>query len=281
MTMLRRQGPVLPAHRPAFTLLEVMLAMAIGVFLLAALYVAVDVQLRHAQIGREIVEQSTLARALLTRMGNDISPSVAPALPANTATSSSSSSSSGGTTSSTTSSTGSTGTTGTGTSSSSTTSSPATSVNGAIQFNLGVQGDTSRLILSISRVPRELNFTPDTTTNPDSQPGVCDLRRITYWLAGGGGTPLGLARQELKLVTSDDANDVPPDVPDEASYVIADEVKSLTFSYFDGNAWQDSWDGTMPGADGMTPMGPPLAIAITVGISSGSPNPSDGEQNIK
>jgi hypothetical protein len=70
------------------------------------------------------------------------------------------------------------------------------------------------------------------------------------------------------LVTSDDAlNTFPPGVPDEASYIIAEEVKDLSFRYFDGTNWQTSWDGTQPGADGSTPMGPPVAIEITLGLA--------------
>jgi hypothetical protein len=62
-------------------------------------------------------------------------------------------------------------------------------------------------------------------------------------------------------------------VPDEGSYVIADEVRSLTFRYFSGTDWTDTWDGTQPGADGATPMGPPAAIEITMGIAvKGSAN---------
>src|SRR5207253_917962 len=93
-----------------------------------------------------------------------------------------------------------------------------------------------------------------------------DLRRVTYWL-GGNGEPLGLCREELRSVTADDANaPLPPNVPDEPSYVLAEEVKSLRFRYFDGTSWQDSWDGTAPGPDGPTPKGPPLAIEITLGV---------------
>src|SRR6516162_9559877 len=70
-----RSRPV-PTMRPAFTLLEMMLAAAITVMLLAALYVAIDIQLRHATTARDLVEQTTLARTLLTRIANDIEPSV-------------------------------------------------------------------------------------------------------------------------------------------------------------------------------------------------------------
>src|SRR5438445_4672391 len=68
-------------RRRGFTLLEVLLAAAIGVLLMAALYVAVEVQLNHARAGREAVEHSLLARALLRRMSNDIAPSLGAPLP--------------------------------------------------------------------------------------------------------------------------------------------------------------------------------------------------------
>jgi hypothetical protein len=281
--MLRRAAFTKP--RPAYTLLEVLLAASIGVMLLAALYVAVDVQVRHAQIGRNVVEQSTLARALLTRMTNDIMPSLGPTDPSRFRTTSGQSSGGGsGGASGTGSGSGGTGSSGTGpgassssgsgtsasggsstanstTSSSSGSSTSSSNSSSSSTYNFTVQGDTGQVTLYISRVPRELNVSPD-----QQAPLVSDLRRITYWLAGGG-TPIGLARQELTMVTSDDATALPPDIPDEASLVIAEEVKSLTFSYWDGTNWQDTWDGTQTGSDGQTPIGPPLAIAIVIGLA--------------
>src|SRR5207253_5723580 len=125
-----------------------------------------------------------------------------------------------------------------------TTPSPSSTAGNTVVFNLGVQGDAGRLTLYVSQLPRELNL-PPAILNSQPLPLVSDLRRITYWLAGGGDRPLGLARQEIKLVTSDDLmSAVPPGLPDEPSYVVAEEVKSLAFSYFDGNTWQDAWDGT-------------------------------------
>jgi hypothetical protein len=150
-----------------------------------------------------------------------------------------------------------------------------------VQINYWVQGDTSWVMLYISRVPRELNPIPG-ADNPDQPMGLSDLRRISYWLAGGS-SPSGLARQELTAVTSADAMaNVPPNIPDEDSLIIAPEVKSLTFSYWDGNAWQDTWDGTQAGPDGSTPVGPPLAIAVTLGIApSGSDNNPGTDQPLK
>jgi hypothetical protein len=241
-------------------LLEVLLAAAIGVLLMAALYVAMDVQLRHAQAGRDLVEQSLLVRALLARMANDIRPSIGPALPPSSS-SNASQPASGSSAASTTAPS-------TAGSTNSTTPAPTTSSSGTPSITLGVQGDSSRLILWVSRVPGDLNFTPN---GQAAQPLSSDLRRITYWLAGGN-EALGLARQEVKLATSDDAIiTVPPDIPDEPSFVIAEEVKSLQFRYFDGTSWQDIWDATAAGSTG-APLGPPLAIEITVGVASSSSN---------
>jgi hypothetical protein len=145
-----------------------------------------------------------------------------------------------------------------------------------------VQGDTSWIMLYISRVPQQVNPIPG-ADDPTQPLGASDLRRVSYWLAGGGDSPLGLARQELTAVTSPDATAaVPPGIPDEASMVIAEEVKSLTFSYFDGTNWQDTWDGTVAGPDGSTPVGPPVCIAITLGIASGSvEGATEAEQGLK
>src|SRR6266849_6293082 len=59
-------------RRPGFTLLEVMLAAAIGVLLMAGLYTALNLTLSHAQAGREKVEQSTIARSLFNRINSDV-----------------------------------------------------------------------------------------------------------------------------------------------------------------------------------------------------------------
>ena len=277
-------------QRRGYTLLEVLLASTIGVLLMGALYVAVDVQLRHAQTGREIIQQSTLARALLTRIGADISSSLGPYVPPTSSSASSQGAggggaagggSPGGTSTSGSTAGGMGASTGTSNTSSSSTTTTSGAGSGTVQFNLGVQGDNQHVVLYVSKFPRELNIVTDMASQ-DSQAAVSDLRRITYWLAGGADAPFGLARQEIKVVTSDDLmSAVPPDVPDEASFVIAEEIKSLQFRYFDGSSWQDSWDGTAAGADGSTPMGPPLAIEITVGVAPPGVNVADNPDSLK
>jgi hypothetical protein len=266
--------------RPAYTLLEVMLATAIGVLLLAALYVALDVQLGSAQAGRDLIERTTVARSILARMGADITPSLGNIDPARYRSKGAASSSTAApSTTGTPSSTGTTGTTGstsgTGTASTSgattgssttTTDQASTALSSSVRFDQGVIGDATSLTLYHSRVPREA-YSSASDDLPGARTPVSDLRRVTWWLAGDGDSPLGLARQEVKVATSDDATGPrPPDIADEASFVEAPQVRDLRFSYFDGTAWQDSWDGTVAGSDGVTPIGPPRAIAIVLGI---------------
>jgi type II secretory pathway pseudopilin PulG len=264
--MRRRPG------RPGFSLLEMVLAVSIAMILLTAMYWLYSTQLQSAQTGREKLAEITLARSILTRMASDIVTQLGPydprVLPESAASSGASS---------TTDTTGTTGTTGTNTpaagdtsgmdstSSNSTMSAgPTSSVTG---INLGVYGETTRLVLTVSRIPRAAPLKPATTgaAAADVAPVVpSDLRRITYWLVGSAGDAQGLARQELTRVTSDDASTFPPNGVDPTALVIAPEVANLTFEFFDGTNWVQSWDGTAPGPDGDTPLGPPAAIAITI-----------------
>jgi hypothetical protein len=273
--------------RPAYTLLEVLLAAAIAVLLLAALYAAVDMQMRHAESGRAVVQQSLLARGVLNRISGDITTTLGPTDPSRFRTSggqkgggSSPSGQSGSGaaagTSSPTSSGGSAGSGGTG-GTGSASGSGSNGMSGASASPFSIQGDSGTLMIYTSRVPREVLIPPAMAALTNAPPVASDLRRISYWLAGDG--TLGLARQEMLLVTSDDAQTDPTQVGDEASFVIAPEVQSLTFSYFDGTNWQDTWDGSTTGSDGVTPIGPPLAIAVVVGmVPPGTSGTAGGQQ---
>jgi len=263
------------ARRSAFTLLEVLLALAIASLLLYALYTAVEIQLRHQQTARDVVEQSQLARALLRRIANDITPSLAPTLPPTA--SQGQGGGAGGAAAAAAPAAGATTTTGGATT---TPAAPMTTAlaGNAVVFNQGAQGDNTTLTLYISRWPREVNFDTQLATDPGTQSQLSDLRRISYVLD----SDRGLLRQEIKLATSDDALNAPsPMLDDGYTSVLAEEVKSIQFQYWDGSNWQDSWDGTQPGADGSTPQGPPLAIAITVGIALTSDSRYGGGQVVK
>ena len=70
MTQVR--GGARSHERPAFTLLELLLAMAIAAVLLAILGFAIDLHLRALQSSRDEVEEAQLARAILRRMADDL-----------------------------------------------------------------------------------------------------------------------------------------------------------------------------------------------------------------
>lgn len=249
-----------PQGRRAFTLLEIVVAMSIALLLLAALYVAVNVQINHSSIGRDRIAEGNLARGILQRISSDISSNLPPA--AKAATSSA--------TSSTTTATDTTTTTQT-TAQSTPTDTTGTTTTGAVNFNLGVQGSANQLVLYVGSATGEVMQNP-----VDGGAPVSELRRITYWLADGG-----LARQEVKVVTSDEINAQTPDsisIEDASSCIIAREVTSVEFEYYDTatSEWKDTWDGTEVGADDKTPKGPPAAIRITIKMRS--PNPRSASE---
>jgi prepilin-type N-terminal cleavage/methylation domain-containing protein len=282
--------------RAGFTLLEVLLAMAISVLLLVALYAALTTQFKHAQAGRRRIEQGTLARSLLSRIDADITGAVALSDPArfrlaNSQNNNNNSGSGGGMSGGSgasggtaggasggaaggTANAGTTGGSATGNSSaggsssasgSSSSSNAPAAGNNVITLPLGVMGDSSTLNLFVSRVPSEVWGTQQ------GNAGILtsDLRRISYWMASGSG---GLARAEAKLITSTDVtNNNLPTGEDETKSIIAPEVRDLTFSYYDGTSWQDTWDSTTMGADGITPIGAPRAIAITIDLATPGP----------
>jgi prepilin-type N-terminal cleavage/methylation domain-containing protein len=249
------------SSRRAYTLLEIVVATAIFVILVAALYAAMEMQLRHMQAGRDVTEQSGLARALLARMSSDIMHSLTPVAPVFYPSSSSLPNSTG---------TGSNATT-----SSSSSSSPTT--DSTFQFDLGLQGDKSQLTLFSCGLPSSLTLRVDrasgelastrSVSEAQSQPTGGDLRFITYWIAQSNQEPLGLARLELKRVTADEAGQVPASgSAEEAACVIAEEVKGLEFRYLDRSGWNASWDGTSTGSDLLTLIGPPRAIEIRLSM---------------
>jgi len=155
------------------------------------------------------------------------------------------------------------------------------------------------LIIYTARLPD-----PSLVLASQNDPSVLvptDLRRITYWLADGG----GLCRQETALVTSDDlyqnnttwGMNEPPTVATSSSNmsggfsekdcIIAKEVTDLQFEYYDINStsddggWNTLWNGTNPGPDGITPAGPPTAIRVTFSIKLKGPNGEDTTKQYK
>jgi type II secretory pathway component PulJ len=243
--------------RGGFTLMELLLATAIAVFLLFAVFTAMQMILEQMSLGRSRIEQSKTGRAIFAKMAEDIGPSLAPTLPTSTSNSSNSMNNSNSNNSSNSSSNSS--------SSSSTTSSTVTATGQQLLFQIGVQGDNSTCTVFQSRMSRAVVNPPDNGSNGQT-PYAADVWRVSYFMTDGG-----LGRQEIRMATSDDV-DNPPDgtivnTDSTVTKILASEVKSVTFQYYDGSEWQDSWDGSQPGNDGVTPMGPPMAVQVTLEIT--------------
>jgi hypothetical protein len=144
----------------------------------------------------------------------------------------------------------------------------------------GVVGNETTLTLFSSKVPMEVY----STRQGDQGQVVGDVRRITYWLADGG---KGLCRQEVRIATSDDAQADPltPPSGDLSNYLLAPEVRSIRFRYFDGADWQTEWDSRTGGGDTITiqstgdqigtPIGSPRAIEVRIGLLP--PGGKDGD----
>jgi type II secretory pathway pseudopilin PulG len=260
------------ARRGGFTLLEVLLASALAIILMAALYVALDVQLRLAEAGRESIEEATLTRAIIMRIEGDLSSGIGPVAPPidNSAKNSAKGSGMGGSGAggagaaagaganatgggSPNSGTGGSGS-GTGSDTGAVTEAATTDI---IPFTAGVIGTTDQLTIYAARVAG----IGKNVDNSGSGPNPADARRVTYWI-----TDKGLCRQELPWLTSQQVQNstdpVMEDGKDEKDYVIAEEVTQLQFEYWDGSTWQDTWDGRTLNADGITLLGPPMAIRV-------------------
>lgn len=280
--------------RFGFTLIEFLISVAICMILMAGLYFAVDIQTRSTKVGRAVVEEAMLARAVLDLVATDIGPAVTVVQPfrfrkgtvaygTGSTTSSSDASSSGSgsdqsaTTGGTSSSGGSSSSSGSGSSSgtssgtsSSTSDESSPSVYGPALIPPGVVGFPESLTLYIRRDPRA-------DEEPGLSAGVC---RITYGLIQSGEDEgdsggQGLGRWEVKLAQSELGLNPDATPSSDQFELVAPEVKAIRFKYHagDGGDWLDQWDSRATGSDEVTPQGPPRAIRIEMDLQVGPDGP--------
>ena len=267
------------AARSGFTLLELLLSLGLTVVLLGVVFTAMDLHWRFSLTGHEEVARGQIARAVFTRMSADIRSVVyrpeSQSSADSTSTDSTSTDDSTSDTSTTDSSTSGTGSgTGTGTSTTSTTpkkdptelTSPSDAYSGG---SLGVFGDSSMLVMHVSRPDRRSRGTSDVGVNPNS---ASDLKSVSYFMAGssggtlptfltqgadGGGGASGLSRSSADRLTLVQAGDN-VDLSSAASTteLLAEEIETLSFEYHDGFEWLTSWDsqeeGKLPNAIGIS-----------------------------
>jgi Tfp pilus assembly protein PilV len=270
-------------QRSAFTLLEVLLALAlttITVFLIGA---AIQVNLAVVDKSRNQVEEAQLARALLQRIRDDLANAVPYQPPLGSSSGSSSTSSSGGTStaatqaaqatvvgSSGTDSTASSGTSGTDSSGSSSSSNGSNSM----PVSGGLFGDMQSIRIETARRPR-LTQAMLAASEDGSQPAMLsDLRIVSYSLgspADGGtvatlpdGAAAGMYRTEidrsLYYAAVQQGQSNPGDTLRLGDPTVG-EIEDLKFTYYDGSTPNDTWDSVQQGKL-------PSAVRVTLTLRS-------------
>ncbi len=250
-------------RRGGFTLMEVLVAMALSLLLLGGVYSAIHMFWQLSTAGREKMEHAQLARSLFRLMSLDVHSTVFALQEQSTAS------------------------TGEAVAEDSTLDDSLAYETESYEDPLtslteGVYGDSENLILHSSRPSRDFTYyaITDVAMSTDR---VGDLAAVNYFLAvrGAGGLsgavadstssgPIsdaasrgsirGLARLEsdqISLGFSEDAAQL--ESLASTARLIAPEVISLSFSYWDGFEWLDSWDSELEGRL-------PSAIEVTVGL---------------
>lgn len=250
--------------RFGFTLLEVILAIGLTSLLLAAIYAALDLYWKYTTLGQRQVEQAQIARAIFQKISHDLHCVTYRMETEEEDTESSDSS----------------GSSDTAAEEAETIEVEITSADDAYTSgNIGVYGDSQSLVLHTSRPARQPLLVSQ-NTNQAAPSGVrSDLLSVSYFLAvagagglqgaagdqfrnssGSGDDVQGLARLEgdrLSMSMADQSADL--EQMASQSVLLAQEIGSLHFQYFDGSDWLDLWDSTEYGTV-------PQAIKVTIGF---------------
>jgi hypothetical protein len=275
----RSRGSVLRG----FTLLEVILALGLTVIVLGLVGTAVNSTLRTIESGRRRTEREQLARAVMHRIADDLravvryepfddsglNSDIGGGLGggASGGTSGASSGQAGGSTSNQNSGGNSSG--GSGGSSSQNSSSQSGSQSGSDESTeetatmpvAGIYGYQNWVQLDITRIPRLDEYIHADGVNAPLQRG--DVRTVTYSLGGGQNNVTGdavaaaamqnsttmnatsgLARSEVDRMVSLWQTQTGGTQGGQNTVILAPEVASLEFRYFDGSTWQTQWDST-------------------------------------
>ncbi len=249
--------------REGFTLLEVLIALSLSLVLISAIYSAVSLHWRYEEAGRERIDRAQVSLAVLRLLSEDVG-SVMFTPPSTTTQEEEEATAS---------------TTSTSTASPPTTSSPTTedttaTTTDSTQASLGIVGTADQLQLDISQPARE-DFVPDEsdTQSGTTLPATSDNVRVTWGLVTPTSAPVddsgrrsltvnpALARQivdRLRGVVEVEENASQHVALADAS-ILAREVVSLQFRYYDGYSWVEEWDSVV-----MERL--PRAIEVTIGF---------------
>ena len=145
----------------------------------------------------------------------------------------------------------------------------------------GLVGDETSLKIDVSRLPRLDEYAGIGSGDGGLAMPPCDVRTICYQLQTSQGEQSGgLMKSELHRAAAlyADANGGTNTISQNAQ-VIAPEVRSINFSYFDGGTWWPAWPPTTD--DTQTSPGLPLAVKVTLEIPAGAGSGKANEQDIR
>ena len=253
--MIRTASSPVRIPNRGFTLVELLLAMALTLTLMTMLYTAMDLHYRFSTMGQIEVERSQIARSLLSQMAADIRSTVyrPEEVPEEEETDDATAA-----------------------------EEETTTVEPEIVYtdpdlafaggSLGLFGDSESIVIHINR-PRR----PSAGSATGVAAPVGNLQTVSYFLVGGAGSmaatygdlidpgsrlsglkegPTGVARMigsPLSLSLMEDPSEAAT-MTSEAR-LIATEIESLQFEYHDGYEWLSEWDsqaeGRLPNAVGI------------------------------
>lgn len=224
-------------RRRGFTLLEVVLSLSLSILLLSAIFTAMDQSWRLTASGREEMERSQLARALLSQIASDVRAIafVPPAAESDETDSSTSATAAAASLSSLS-----------GSSSSSSSSTTSSATPPVTLTSIGLRGNSQQVELHISRPRRDLDFTPG-LDGSKLMSRSSDLLAVQYHMALPGSGLTGLVRTEgdrLTILTLESKGGMAETA--SRQQILAPEVASIQFRYFDGQAWYPTWESGGP-----------------------------------
>lgn len=146
------------------------------------------------------------------------------------------------------------------------------------------RGEPNYLDLDISRLPRLDQYYPAIASDMDSGSTASDVKTVAWYMGtdrrrqstGGGAadndsqSATGLFRREIDRAVAEYQGTRTAVEPDEFSMMVATEVFDLSFRYFDGSEWADTWDSETKG-------GFPLAVEIVLLVGDESLRLSAGD----
>lgn len=139
-----------------------------------------------------------------------------------------------------------------------------------VSFRPTMLGTSSAIMLDVSQLPRLDEYNPLMDRSSSSESTVSDIKSISFFFSreNGGFDPKivrrenqvkgGMYRREIDRAVANFRGDESLQIrPDEFAQLVASEIAEIGFRYFNGENWQNNWNSEDEG-------GYPTAIQISL-----------------